>query len=77
MIPSEAQFDNPFLVNYAVYHYYRSLGWIVKSGIKFCVDLLLYKGGPVLHHAECVICSLTSDFYLLLTQVRGAGHTSL
>jgi len=46
------RFDNPFLVNYAVYHYYRSLGWVVKGGIKFCVDLLLYKRGPVFHHAE-------------------------
>ncbi|TBU44003.1 hypothetical protein BD309DRAFT_66557 [Dichomitus squalens] len=46
------RFDNPFLVNYAAYHYYRSLGWVVKGGIKFCVDLLLYKRGPVFHHAE-------------------------
>ncbi|TCD65903.1 tRNA splicing endonuclease subunit sen2 [Steccherinum ochraceum] len=50
--PEEERFDNPFLVNYAVYHHYRSLGWVVKSGIKFCVDLLLYKRGPVFHHAE-------------------------
>ena len=48
------RFDNPFLVNYAVYHHYRSLGWVIKSGIKFCVDLLLYKRGPVFHHAEYV-----------------------
>jgi tRNA-splicing endonuclease subunit Sen2 len=47
-----ARFDNPFLVNYAVYHHFRSLGWVVKGGIKFCVDLLLYKRGPVFHHAE-------------------------
>lgn len=44
--------DNPFLVNYAIYHHYRSLGWVVKGGIKFCVDYLLYKKGPVFHHAE-------------------------
>lgn len=50
------RFDNPFLVNYAAYHYYRSLGWVVKGGIKFCVDLLLYKRGPVFHHAEYVAC---------------------
>lgn len=50
--------DNPFLVNYAVYHHFRSLGWVVKSGIKFCVDLLLYKRGPVFAHAECVSISL-------------------
>jgi len=49
------RFDNPFLVNYAVYHHYRSLGWVVRGGIKFCVDYLLYKRGPVFHHAELVI----------------------
>ncbi|KZT63647.1 hypothetical protein DAEQUDRAFT_719156 [Daedalea quercina L-15889] len=49
------RFDSPFMVNYAAYHYYRSLGWIIKGGIKFCVDLLLYKRGPVFHHAEFAI----------------------
>ncbi|KAG6813835.1 hypothetical protein H0H92_006779 [Tricholoma furcatifolium] len=46
------QFDNPFIINYVVYHHYRSLGWVVKGGIKFCVDYLLYKRGPVFTHAE-------------------------
>lgn len=46
------QADNPFLVNYVVYHHYRSLGWVIKGGIKFCVDFLLYKRGPVFAHAE-------------------------
>jgi tRNA-splicing endonuclease subunit Sen2 len=46
------EFDNPFLVKYAAYHHYRSLGWVVKGGIKFCVDYLLYKKGPVFTHAE-------------------------
>ena len=45
-------FDNPFLVNYVVYHHYRSLGWVIKGGLKFCVDYLLYKRGPVFSHAE-------------------------
>ena len=44
--------DNPFLVYYVAYHHYRSLGWVVKGGIKFCVDYLLYKRGPVFSHAE-------------------------
>ena len=48
----ENRFDNPFLVHYVAYHYYRSLGWVVKGGIKFCVDYLLYKRGPVFAHAE-------------------------
>lgn len=46
------RFDNPFLINYVVYHHYKSLGWVVKGGIKFCVDYLLYKRGPVFSHAE-------------------------
>ncbi len=48
------RFDNPFLIHYAAYHYYRSHGWVVKGGIKFCVDYLLYKRGPVFQHAEYV-----------------------
>ncbi|KAF9258886.1 hypothetical protein L218DRAFT_934213 [Marasmius fiardii PR-910] len=57
------QFDNPFLVNYVVYHHYRSLGWVVKNGLKFCVDFLLYKRGPVFTHAEfaIVICPVYED----------------
>ena len=47
--------DNSFLVHYAVYHHFRSLGWVVKPGIKFCVDYLLYKRGPVFHHAEFAV----------------------
>ncbi|RUS23728.1 hypothetical protein BC938DRAFT_474709 [Jimgerdemannia flammicorona] len=31
--------DNPFVVQYVAYHYYRSRGWVAKSGIKFGVDL--------------------------------------
>jgi len=50
--PEQRRFDNPFLVNYVAYHHYRSLGWVVKNGIKFCVDYLLYKRGPVFSHAE-------------------------
>lgn len=47
--------DNPFLLSYIAYHHYRSLGWAVKSGIKFCADWLLYKRGPVFGHAEFAI----------------------
>ncbi|PWN43229.1 hypothetical protein IE81DRAFT_322728 [Ceraceosorus guamensis] len=52
--------DNPFLVQYVAYHHFRSLGWVVKSGIKFCVDFLLYKKGPVFSHAEFAILVIPS-----------------
>ncbi|WFD29001.1 tRNA-intron lyase [Malassezia sp. CBS 17886] len=47
--------DHPFLLSYVVYHHFRSLGWIVKTGTKFCVDYLLYKRGPVFSHAEFAV----------------------
>ncbi|THU91491.1 hypothetical protein K435DRAFT_673986 [Dendrothele bispora CBS 962.96] len=59
----QLQFDNPFLIHYVAYHHYRSLGWVVKGGIKFCVDYLLYKKGPVFTHAEfaIVVCPVYED----------------
>lgn len=50
--------DDPFLLNYAVYHHFRSLGWVVRPGIKFGVDWLLYHRGPVFSHAEFALIVL-------------------
>lgn len=59
--PALSRLDSPFLINYAAYHHYRSMGWVARSGIKFCVDWVLYgQGGPVGGHAESV-ASLSSD----------------
>lgn len=44
--------DNSFILKYVVYHHFRSLGWVVRPGIKFAVDYLLYLRGPAFHHAE-------------------------
>jgi len=40
-----------FPERYAVYHHFRSRGWIVKSGLKFGADYLLYTGSPEIVHA--------------------------
>ena len=71
--------DNPFLINYVFHHHYRSLGWVVKNGIKFCVDYLLYKRGPVFHHAEYVSRCLHSliRFYVRSHQIRLGPHTGV
>ncbi|KHN94980.1 Endonuclease TnsA, Hjc/tRNA endonuclease [Metarhizium album ARSEF 1941] len=52
--PDEADLepDDGFLVHYAVYHHFRSLGWVPRAGMKFGVDWLLYARGPVFDHAE-------------------------
>lgn len=47
--------DSNFVMHYAVYHHFRSLGWCVRSGIKFGCDMLLYKRGPPFSHAEFAI----------------------
>ncbi|KAL2754858.1 hypothetical protein ACRALDRAFT_1064641, partial [Sodiomyces alcalophilus JCM 7366] len=44
--------DDNFLVHYAVYHHFRSLGWVPRPGIKFGMDWMLYARGPVFDHAE-------------------------
>ncbi len=44
-----------FLGKYAAYCYYRKKGWIPKSGIKFGVDFVLYKQGPVEFHSNYAI----------------------
>ncbi|KAG9234752.1 hypothetical protein BJ875DRAFT_460785 [Amylocarpus encephaloides] len=52
--------DDPFMINYVVYHHFRSLGWVVRSGVKFSVDYMLYVRGPVFTHAEFAVLILPS-----------------
>lgn len=40
-----------FAVNYSVYHYFRSKGWVVRKGLSFGSDFLLYREGPPFYHA--------------------------
>ena len=49
---------DPFLLSYAAYHHFRSLGWVVRPGIKFAVDWLLYLRGPAFSHAEFAVVVL-------------------
>lgn len=56
----EVQPDDPFMLSYAVYHHFRSLGWVVRSGVKFGVDYILYNRGPVFSHAEFAVIILPS-----------------
>lgn len=76
--------DNKFLLDYVVYHHFRSLGWCVRSGIKFGCDMLLYKRGPPMLHAEYAVlvipdgrCGWTEwqDFMALARVVGGVRKT--
>ncbi|KAH3965955.1 tRNA-splicing endonuclease subunit Sen2 [Parastagonospora nodorum] len=52
--------DSQFILRYVVFHHFRSLGWVVRPGIKFAVDYLLYLRGPAFHHAEFAIMIIPS-----------------
>ncbi|KAI5474229.1 tRNA-intron endonuclease [Pseudohyphozyma bogoriensis] len=59
--PRLNRIDSPFLISYAVYHHYRSMGWVIRSGVKFCADWVLYgPGGPVGGHAEFAVVVVPS-----------------
>ncbi|KAH8198564.1 hypothetical protein TruAng_007245 [Truncatella angustata] len=58
--PANLRPDDPFLMHYAVYHHFRSLGWVTRPGIKFGCDWLLYHRGPAFSHAEFAIIVLPS-----------------
>ncbi|KAJ2260689.1 tRNA splicing endonuclease subunit sen2 [Coemansia sp. RSA 376] len=44
--------SSEFALKYAAYYYYRSKGWVVRSGLKFGSDFLLYAKGPAHSHAQ-------------------------
>lgn len=58
--PNSLRMDDPFLLSYVVYHHFRSLGWVIRPGIKFAVDYLLYNRGPVFAHAAFAVIIIPS-----------------
>jgi tRNA-splicing endonuclease subunit Sen2 len=52
--------DDPFILHYAAYHHFRTLGWVVRSGVKFAVDYLLYERGVVFSHAAFSVLIIPS-----------------
>ena len=43
---------NKFIVRYLTYSHFRKQHWIVRSGLKYSTDFLLYAKGPVFDHAK-------------------------
>lgn len=44
-----------FVPRYVAYSYYQERGWVPKSGLKFGVDFVLYKHGPITHHSTYAV----------------------
>ncbi|ALC38936.1 CG31812 [Drosophila busckii] len=47
--------DKKFVFKLAAYLYLKSKSWIIKSGIKFGGDFLIYKHGPRHYHASFLV----------------------
>eukprot|EP01080_Neovahlkampfia_damariscottae_P010107 gene10107-2527_t len=50
-----------FISRYLAYHYYRSSGWIVKSGLKYGCDFVLYSKEIERVHAEFCVLVICGD----------------
>lgn len=68
--------SNPFVVRYVVYHYYRSQGWVVKDGLKYGTDFLLYKKGLVFGHSQYAVKVVPCESELDLGQKSVGGNAS-
>ncbi|KAF6207577.1 hypothetical protein GE061_016024 [Apolygus lucorum] len=47
--------QSDFVESYVAYHHYRAKGWIVKSGLKYGGNFLLYSKGPAFFHASYIV----------------------
>lgn len=47
--------NTDFAIEYCVYEYFRSIGWIVKSGENYGANFLLYRKGPSSDHAQYAV----------------------
>lgn len=71
--------DKKFIHRYVVYHYFRSKGYVVKPGIKFGGDFLLYEEGPSVSHADFIVIIRSNfkrfDWVSMLAHIRVAVTT--
>jgi tRNA-splicing endonuclease subunit Sen2 len=68
--------DDPFLLSYVVYHHFRSLGWVVRGGVKFAVDYMLYNRGPAFSHAEFAVVILPAYSHAYWSTKEGKAARS-
>lgn len=50
-----------FAIEYGVYHYFRTRGWIVKSGENYGTNFLLYKESPSIDHSRFAVVIIPED----------------
>ena len=72
LVTTTSRPDDPFFVRYIAYYHFRRQQLIVKTGLKFGVDYLIYHAPiPFVHAAYCV--NVIGDYHLW----EGAGEGQL
>ncbi|XP_017796357.1 PREDICTED: tRNA-splicing endonuclease subunit Sen2 [Habropoda laboriosa] len=71
---SFCKIDQNFIPKYVTYHYFRSKGWVVKPGLKYGGDFLLYKQGPPFYHASYIVIIDTLDGDSLIRNQNKCMH---
>lgn len=65
--------DESFPIKYIAYLQLREQGWVVKCGLKFGVDFLLYKTSPSLYHSSYAVIIRTINN---TTSINSVGVSS-
>ncbi|ELR15886.1 tRNA intron endonuclease, catalytic Cterminal subfamily protein [Acanthamoeba castellanii str. Neff] len=63
-----------FAYTYAAYRHYRQHNWVVKSGIKYGTDFVLYRRGPAHYHAEWSVVVQASGEGVVCGQWSAGGR---
>lgn len=63
-----------FVPHYVAYHYFRSKGWVPKSGLKFGCDFILYREGPPFYHGSYSVVVQCVQEGSLLPCTRREGY---
>ena len=63
-----------FDYKYCIYRDLRSKGYIVRSGLKYGAEWLVYHYGPDVEHAFCVVLAVDPNTKLLGKDLIGAGR---
>jgi tRNA splicing endonuclease len=59
---------------YKIYRYFRDLGYVVKSGLKFGALFSVYERGPGIDHAPMVVVFLEPDMGISATDITRGGR---
>ncbi|VDN45163.1 unnamed protein product [Gongylonema pulchrum] len=49
------RYGSQFMRRYVVYRFFRQQGWVVRSGLQYGADFILYCDGPEYHHSSAAV----------------------